>query len=218
MAIDDDILKEMVKENPWQTTRDLAAKLGVDYTTVFHHLKNLNMVCKLDVWVPHKLSEKNFLDQYSACSSLLSHHECEPFLDRIVTGDDKWIVYDNVVRKRHWSPKGETSLTVAKPDLHQNKMMLCYWWDCKSIVYFELLKSDETINADKYCNQLDNLKEALHEKRPNLINRKGVIFHQDNVRPHRALKTLEKLQEFGWEILMHPPYSPDIAPSDFLFV
>ena len=124
-AIDDDILKEMVKENPWQMTRDLAAKLGVDHTTVFHHLKNFNMVCKLNVWVPHKLNEKNLLDRYSGCFLLLSHHACEPFLDRIVIGDEKWIVYDNVIRKRHWSPKGETSLTVAKPDLHQNKVICC---------------------------------------------------------------------------------------------
>jgi len=26
----------------------------------------------------------------------------------------------------------------------------------------------------------------------------------------------QKLRELGWEVLMHPLYSPDIAPSDYL--
>ena len=27
--------------------------------------------------------------------------------------------------------------------------------------------------------------------------------------------TRQKLLQLGWEVLIHPPYSPDIAPSDF---
>jgi len=27
--------------------------------------------------------------------------------------------------------------------------------------------------------------------------------------------TRQKLRELCWEVLMHPPYSPDIAPSDY---
>ena len=37
----------------------------------------------------------------------------------------------------------------------------------------------------------------------------------DNVRPHVANKTVNKLRKFHWEFLKHPPYSPDLAPSDF---
>jgi histone-lysine N-methyltransferase SETMAR len=32
---------------------------------------------------------------------------------------------------------------------------------------------------------------------------------------HVSIMTQEKLNEFGWEILTHPVYSPDIAPSDY---
>ena len=41
------------------------------------------------------------------------------------------------------------------------------------------------------------------------------MFHQDNARPHTSLVTRQKLRELGWEVLSHPPYSPDIAPSDY---
>lgn len=67
------------------------------------------------------------------------------------------------------------------------------------------------MTSDIYCQQLQSLKQALHTKRPALLNRWGVIFQQDNVRPHNAQKTT-KVEEFGWET---PPYSPDIASSDF---
>ncbi len=34
-------------------------------------------------------------------------------------------------------------------------------------------------------------------------------------RPHIACRTLEKIEELGWERLIDPPYSPDAAPSDY---
>ncbi|EFN78228.1 Histone-lysine N-methyltransferase SETMAR, partial [Harpegnathos saltator] len=39
--------------------------------------------------------------------------------------------------------------------------------------------------------------------------------HQDNARPHTSIVTRQKFRELGWEVLMHPPYSPDLAPSDY---
>jgi hypothetical protein len=37
----------------------------------------------------------------------------------------------------------------------------------------------------------------------------------DNTRPHTANHTRELLDHFGWEVFDHPPYSPDLAPSDY---
>ena len=51
-----------------------------------------------------------------------------------------------------------------------------------------------------------------------MTNRKGVVFHHDNARPHTSLVTRQKLLELGWDVLPHPPYSPDLALFDyFLF-
>ena len=52
------------------------------------------------------------------------------------------------------------------------------------------------------------------KKRPGLITN-GVPFLQDNALPHTAQRTTCTLQQLGWEVLPHPPYSPDLAPSDF---
>ncbi|GFU89071.1 histone-lysine N-methyltransferase SETMAR [Trichonephila clavipes] len=84
-----------------------------------------------------------------------------------------------------------------------------------SSVLYELLKQGKTIKADLYCNQLDKLNAAIKEKRPPLASRKGIVFHHDNARPHTAMVTQQKLNALGWEVLGHPPYKPDIAPSDY---
>ena len=100
---------------------------------------------------------------------------------------------------------------------HQKKVLLSVWWDYKRIVYFELLPPNRTINSVVYIEQLTKLNNAVEEKRPELTNRKDV-FHHDNARAHTSLVTRQKLLELGWDVLPHPPYTPDLTPSDyFLF-
>ncbi|CAK9811656.1 Histone-lysine N-methyltransferase SETMAR [Anthophora quadrimaculata] len=147
--------------------------------------------------------------------SIGQRNEIDLFLKRMVTGDEKWVTYDNIVRKRSWSKRNEAAETVAKQGLTSRKVLLCIWWDWKGIIYYELLPYGQTLNSDIYCQQLDRLKLAIDQKRPELANRRGVVFHQDNARPHTSIVTRQKLRELGWEVLMHPPYSPDLAPSDY---
>ena len=85
--------------------------------------------------------------------------------------------------------------------------MLSVWWDFKGIVYFELLPRNKTINSNVYCLQLMKLDKEIMEKRRERATRKGVIFHQNNDRPHTSLVTRKKLLELGWEVMPHPPYT-----------
>ncbi|KAF2348386.1 hypothetical protein FHG87_020859 [Trinorchestia longiramus] len=55
----------------------------------------------------------------------------------------------------------------------------------------------------------------LSEKRPALVNRRGPILLYDNARPHVARMTVQKLTELGYETLPHPPYSPDLSPTNY---
>ncbi|GFV91361.1 histone-lysine N-methyltransferase SETMAR [Trichonephila clavipes] len=69
--------------------------------------------------------------------------------------------------------------------------------------------------SDLYCQQLDRLKLAIDQKWPESANRRGAVFHQDNARPHTSVVTGHSLWELGWKVLMHPPNSMDLAPSDY---
>ena len=53
--------------------------------------------------------------------------------------------------------------TILKDSLYPKKVM-CIWWNWKGLLYYEFLLENQTINSNKYCSQLDQLKVALDEK------------------------------------------------------
>jgi len=98
--------------------------------------------------VPHDLTVKNLMDWISICESLLKRNKIELFLKWLITGDEKWITYDDNVRKRSWSKRGEAYM-VAKSGLTLRKVMLCV---SEKIFYYELLSGqtiDSTVNKQK---------------------------------------------------------------------
>jgi hypothetical protein len=41
------------------------------------------------------------------------------------------------------------------------------------------------------------------------------MFFQDSAAPHKAAITHQKLVHLHFEVLKHPAYPPDLAPSDY---
>ena len=60
------------------------------------------------------------------------------------------------------------------------------------------------------------LKAILEQKRRGKVT-KGVLFLHDNDPAHGALVTQKKLAYLGAQYLDHPPYSLDMASSDYHF-
>jgi len=88
------------------------------------------------------------------------------------------------------------------------------FWDQDGIFLIDYHPKGQTINAQYYSSLLVQLKDILKEKRRGKIT-KGFLFLQDNAPAHRALATQKKLAYLGFHCLDHPPYSPDLAPSDY---
>lgn len=213
---DDAALQALLDADASQTENQLAQALGVARSTISVSLKRLGKIHKAGVWVPHELSEAAIQKRLSICTSLYSRNRKKPFLRRIITGDEKWIFYDNPKRKKSWVNPGQPALTQPKRDLHGKKIMLCIWWDQKGVVYYELLKPGQTVTAERYQQQLIDLNRALNTKRPlNRAKSRQVILQHDNARPHTAKLVKETLKALKWKVLSHPPYSPDVAPSDY---
>jgi len=106
------------------------------------------------------------------------------FLHRIVTGDEKWIFYDNPKKKKYYAKPDQSlpSTSTSTPNIHDSKIMLCIWWDQKDFVYYELLKpGDSIISGDRYRLQLIRLSRALRKKRPEYKQKHDkVILLHDN--------------------------------------
>ncbi|XP_066908186.1 histone-lysine N-methyltransferase SETMAR-like [Halyomorpha halys] len=155
------------------------------------------------------------LVRLTTASSLTSRLKVEPFLNRIITCDEKWVLYNNFRRSYQWLSADEKPKQFPKPDLHPKKVLLIVFWTAKGIVHFEILNQGQTITAEVYCNILDHCQSKLKTFDPCLVNRRRPLLLQDNARPHTAKLTREKLTEIGWEVLPHPPYSPDLSPTDY---
>ena len=91
---------------------------------------------------------------------------------------------------------------------------LTVFWDMEGILLEDYVEKGMTINATYYCELLKKLRRAIENKRRGKLSR-GVLLIHDNARPHVAAETKACLDSFAWEIFSHPPYSPDLAPSDF---
>ncbi|VDP42806.1 unnamed protein product [Heligmosomoides polygyrus] len=69
------------------------------------------------------------------------------------------------------------------------------WPDCPSLEYIR----DQANCAERMLHDFEGCG--------------GYLLHE---RSHVAKVNREKIQELGWEVLPHPPYSTDLAPSDYL--
>jgi len=86
-----------------------------------------------------------------------------------------------------------------------------FFWDQDGILLIDFLQKGQTINAEYYSSLAVQLKDILKEKRCGKVT-KGVLFLHDNARTFTAQK---KLACLGFQCPDHPPYSPDLAPSDY---
>ena len=126
-SLDNKELEIAVQTNPETTTRALATEFGVHHVTVGRHLAEMGKTKKMQRWVPHDLTEAQKEARFNTCSNLLVRHKNEPFLDRLITVDEKWILYDNRKRGYVWVDKDAPPTFFPKPNLHQKKVMVTVW-------------------------------------------------------------------------------------------
>ena len=66
----------------------------------------------------------------------------------------------------------------------------------------DFLPKRSTITGVYYANLLDQLRTAIREKRR-------------GARVHTCKVAMDAVERNGYELIPHPAYSPDLAPSDF---
>jgi histone-lysine N-methyltransferase SETMAR len=94
------------------------------------------------------------------------------------------------------------------------KVMALLFWDAEGILFIDYIEKGKTLTGEYYSNLLTRLDEKIWEKRPRK-KKKKIIFHQDKTFAHKNILAMGKSRDLHYELLGHPPYSPDLAFSDF---
>ena len=170
-------------------------------------------------WVPKQLKpEQQAMRMMTSLDNLQRYKtEGEAMLNRIVTGDETWVHHYQPETKqasRLWKHKESPTPTKFKVVPSASKVMATVFWDMRGVLLVEFQEHGRTVNASSYCSLLERLRTAIRTKRRGLLTQ-GVILLHDNARPHTARLTQETVEHLGLEVLQHPPYSPDLAPSDY---
>ena len=96
--------------------------------------------------------------------------------------------------------------------------MLVVFSDWKGTVHHEFVPSGQMVNKQLYQEVLAHLRDAVRRKRPEMWENQNWMLHHDNAPAYVSLLIRSYLAKHQTSVVPHPPYSPDLAPSDvFLF-
>jgi hypothetical protein len=96
------------------------------------------------------------------------------------------------------------------------KFMILAIWDADGLALVEILPPNLRVSAKYLCEfAIPHLQASVKTHCPNQ-SLKGIPFYWDNAPRHRAKVTITKIRELGMNQMSDPPYSPDIAPCDFV--
>jgi len=200
--------------------REIAEVMKMSKERVCHILHEHLGMTKLSArWVPRLLTLDQKRVRMNISNALLAQFRCNKseFWRRLITVDETWIHHyapETKIQSKQWIAKGEPAPKKAKTAFSAGKVMATVFWDSHGVIFIDYLQKGKTITGAYYASLLDKLEAELAEKRPHL-QKKKILFHQDNAPSHTSVVAMAKIHELRFELLDHPPYSPDLAPSDF---
>ncbi len=215
-------LVQLLDQDCRQTVRGLAYQLDVGKSSVHNMLKKDLKFSKIaPQFIPKDLNDDQKCQRLHICEQDLERlKNDEHLISKIITGDKSWIAVLELQKKQsslEWHPKGtvEDRLEKALKQWGERKSMFTIFFDQSRPILSEFKEQNTNVNAESYCGILRHLHERIRRKRPELWRNKDFIIHHDNATPHTATDTVELLEHFNMEVLPHPPYSPNLAPSDY---
>jgi len=81
------------------------------------------MIQKQGNWVLYELKSKDVERRFFTCEQLIQRQQRKGFLHRIMTGDEKWILYDNPKKKKYYARSivaMSISTSTQRPNIHED--------------------------------------------------------------------------------------------------
>jgi len=107
--VEDCQLQALLDEDDTQSQKMLAEQLDVSQATISMRLHAMGKDQKIGKWVPYELNDRQMERRQNTCQILLAKQKRKSFLHRILTGDEKWIYFQNPKRKKSWVDPAQPS-------------------------------------------------------------------------------------------------------------
>ena len=148
--------------------------------------------------------------------TLTSEEEFEFWEQIEVRGSEIWgIGWMFQQQSKQWTEAGCSAPKKTRSVPLAGKIMTSVFWDAEGILFIDYLEKGRTITGEYYSNHLTRLDEEKFVRKDPVCKKKKKVLHQDNASTHISVLAMGKLRDLHYELLEHPPYSPDLAPSDF---
>ena len=210
-------LLSLLEEFPFASVRMMAMVEKKHPATVHRYLTQvLHLKYKLTRWLPHKLTEKNLKDRVTQSKQLFDILEDSKSCNyrNIITGDQSWILYNYGPRGK-WCLDSEENPEFERDRITHEKFMLTVIWGVWGFYVIDMLPNGMSYNSTYF---IEHILTVLNEKKNEIwpkSGRKKIWLHLDNCRVHNSKQTLIEMEKIPYQRTPHPPYSPDLAPSDF---
>ena len=94
--------------------------------------------------------------------------------------------------------------------------MVTVSWPTAHLIHYSFLNPGETSTSEKMLSKSMRCIENCILQ-PALVNRKGPTLLHDSAWPYIAQPTFQKLNELGYKVSPHPPYSPNLSTTNYYF-
>ena len=117
-------------------------------------------------------------------------------------------------QSNEWRHYGSPRKSKVRQNPSNVKVMVILVYDCDGVILRHTVPRQQTVNAQFYCSFFEyNLRPALRKKRRHSAEPTHLL--QDNARLHAAQAVADLFDRWGWEVLYHAQYYPDLSPCDF---
>ena len=218
--IDDQLLVEVedtLDKEPYATIGYIADTVGSNKATVYRYVtEHLKRVYKHSRWVPHLLTteqKKKRVEQCKALADILRKCSNEDWRN-IITGDQSWFSYGYGVDGAWLAPDEEAPIMDGSK-IQIKKIMITVIWGVHGIYLVDILPEGASFNSEYFIEHIITPLENMRNEIWSESDRRKIWLHLDNCRVHNSKQSSEKIEASGFKRTPHPPYSPDVAPSDF---
>lgn len=209
-------LISIVKNERKITTRELSLTLNISKGVLYDSMKSIGIRKLCSRFIPRYLTREMQDSRSESCQNNLALYRQfgESFLKNIITMDETPLslyIPQSKRESREWKFPGESGTRMLRAGTtHRKSLMLSVFWDWHGLILCDFAENGVKINSEYYSNLVTRCRQLRRKSKLSEL-----YYLHDNAPIHTSGVSISNIEKLGLNLLSHPPYSPDLAPSDY---